>query len=115
MQKSSSSPTVERLADLVAYQPGSVVSRVLLKKETGNVTLFAFGRGEELSEHTVPFDALVTLVDGKAEITIGSDAFPIEAGETITLPANVPHAVRAVEDFKMMLVMLRNRGKSSQL
>lgn len=101
-------PRVRRLADLAAYQDGSVVSRMLLKKKTGTVTLFAFGKGEGLSEHTTPFEALVFVIDGTAEIEIAGEAYTVAAGETITLPADVPHAVRARENFKMLLIMLRS-------
>ncbi len=98
---------VQDLSALVAYQPGSVVSRMLLKKPSGSVTLFAFARGEGLSEHTAPFDALVYVAEGEAEITIGGTPYRVGEGQTITLPAGVPHAVHAAADFKMMLVMLR--------
>jgi quercetin dioxygenase-like cupin family protein len=98
---------VRRLVDLVDYAAGSVVSRTLVKKKTGTVTLFAFDRGEGLSEHTAPFDALVIVLDGKAEITIAGEAHILAAGETILMPANRPHALRAGQPFKMMLVMIR--------
>jgi quercetin dioxygenase-like cupin family protein len=99
---------VRRLVDLVDYTPGSVVSRTLVKKKTGTVTLFAFDRGEGLSEHTAPFDALVIVLDGEAEITIAGKAHILAAGETILMPANQPHALRAGQPFKMMLVMIRD-------
>ena len=94
-------------AGLVAYQEGAVVSRVILKKATGNVTLFAFDRGQELSEHTTPFEALVQVLDGAAEITVGGTPYTVRAGEMILMPANVPHALRAPERFKMALTMIR--------
>jgi quercetin dioxygenase-like cupin family protein len=94
-------------ADVVAYQSGSIVSKVLVKAKGGNVTLFAFDVGEELSEHTAPFDALASILDGEAEITIGGQPHVVRAGETIIMPANVPHALRANARFKMMLVMIR--------
>ena len=100
-------PAVQRLTDLAAYQPGSIVSRMLLKKPSGTVTLFAFDRDESLSEHTTPHDALVYIVDGEAEIDVGEATHRVAAGETILLPADVPHAVRAVSAFKMLLVMLK--------
>jgi quercetin dioxygenase-like cupin family protein len=100
-------PRVSALADLVAYQDGSVVSRQLVKKPAGNVTLFAFARGEGLSEHTTPFDALVVVLDGTAAISIGGRPYTVRAGETLLMPASVPHALRADEPFKMMLVMIR--------
>ena len=106
--------TVQRLADLAAYQPGAIVSRMLLKKASGNVTLFAFSRGESLSEHTTPHDALVYVVDGEADIDIAGETHRGAAGEVITLPANVPHAVRAVTDFKMLLVLLKNSAPAQR-
>jgi quercetin dioxygenase-like cupin family protein len=96
------------LADLVSYQAGSVVSRTLIKKPTGTVTLFAFSEGQELSEHTTPFDAMVQVLDGQAQITIGGKPMTVEAGQMLIMPANVPHAVKAVADFKMLLVMIRS-------
>jgi quercetin dioxygenase-like cupin family protein len=98
---------VKQLVDLLQYQDGSIVSRVLLKNKGGTVTLFAFDAGEGLSEHTAPFDALVVVMDGEAEIEIAGEAFKVRQGETITLPANRPHAVRAVTRFKMLLIMIR--------
>lgn len=100
--------TPHRLADLIAYQAGSIVSRMLLKKKSGNITLFAFGAGEGLSEHTTPHDALVYVIDGEADVTIGGNAHRVKAGETLLLPAHVPHAVHAPADFKMLLVMLKS-------
>jgi quercetin dioxygenase-like cupin family protein len=100
-------PGVVRLADLVNYQEGSVVSRTLIKENKGTVTLFAFDKDNALSEHTAPFDALVYVVDGDMEVTIDGEAFPLTAGETILMPANHPHAVRAVSRFKMLLTMIR--------
>ncbi len=99
--------TVQTLNELVAYQEGAIVSRMLLKQKGGNVSLFAFDRGESLSEHTAPFDALVVVVDGTAEIEIAGTPHRVGPGQTITLPAHVPHAVRAPERFKMLLVMVR--------
>ena len=100
-------PKVERLVDLVAYQEGAVVSRILVKRETGNVTLFAFDAGQELSEHTTAFDALVQVVDGEAVITISGQPHRLRAGDTLLMPARQPHAVKAVSRFKMLLTMLR--------
>ena len=100
-------PTVDHLADLVTCQEGSVVSRMLLKKSSGNVTLFAFGAGEGLSEHTAPFDAFVTVVEGAAEIDLDGTPHTLQAGDMLIMPADVPHAVRATTDMKMLLVMLR--------
>lgn len=96
-----------RMADLVDYREGSVVSRTLVKKEAGNVTLFAFDRGQELSEHAAPFDALVHLLDGEAEITVSGKVHPMKAGDFIVMPAHAPHALKATSRFKMILTMIR--------
>jgi quercetin dioxygenase-like cupin family protein len=93
--------------NLVDYKKGSVVSRTLVDKKAGTVTLFAFDRGEGLSEHTAPFDALVQILDGEAEVAICGKFGLVKAGELIIMPANKPHALRAVKKFKMMLVMIR--------
>src|SRR5688572_23645884 len=98
---------VKSLVDMLQYQDGSIVSRVLLKNQGGTVTLFAFDVGEGLSEHTAPFDALVVVTDGAADIEISGERFQVKQGETIVLPANLPHAVKATAKFKMMLIMLR--------
>ena len=99
---------VSRTVDLVAYQPGSVVSRIVLKRAAGNVTLFAFDAGQELSEHTAPYDALVQVLDGEAEVTIAGQPHRLRAGELILMPANRPHAERALARFKMLLTMIRS-------
>lgn len=96
------------LSELIAYQDGAVVSRTILNTMKGSVTLFAFDTGEGLSEHSTPFDALVYLVDGEAEITISGEEHHVKQGEIIIMPANQPHALKAVEKFKMMLVMIRS-------
>ena len=96
------------LAGLVAYQEGSVVSRTLVKRDTGNVTLFAFDEGQGLSEHTAPFDALVQILEGEAEITISGKPLRARAGEVVLMPANQPHALRAITRFKMLLTMIRS-------
>lgn len=96
-----------KAAALVEYQVGSVVSRTIIDKKTGTVTLFAFDKGQGLSEHTAPFDALVHLLDGEAEIVISGKALRLKEGEMIIMPANQPHALRAVEKFKMILTMIR--------
>jgi quercetin dioxygenase-like cupin family protein len=98
---------VKTLLDLLQYQDGSIVSRVLLKNKGGTVTLFAFDVGEGLSEHTAPFDALVVVTDGEAEVEIAGEIFRVRQGETIILPANRPHAVKAITKFKMLLIMIR--------
>lgn len=94
------------LLNHVDYADGSVVSKTLLKRESGNITLFAFDRGQGLSEHTAPFDAMVHILDGEAQITIGGHPQRVRAGEMVILPANVPHALQASVPFKMLLVML---------
>ena len=95
-------------AGLVEYQEGSVVSREILKKGTGTVTVFAFAAGQGLSEHTAPFDAMVHVLDGEAEITIAGTARKVSAGDIIIMPANKPHSLKAVQRFKMMLIMIRS-------
>jgi quercetin dioxygenase-like cupin family protein len=99
---------VARLSDLVDYQEGSVVSRTIVNRETGTVTLFAFDIGQGLSEHTVPFDAVVHLLDGEAEIVISGKKFRLKEGEMLIMPANESHALKAVSRFKMLLVMIRS-------
>ena len=98
---------VKQLVELLRYQDASIVSRVLLKNKGGTVTLFAFDVGEGLSEHTAPFDALVLVTDGAADIEIAGESFRVKQGETIILPANRPHAVKAATRFKMLLIMIR--------
>ncbi len=97
-----------KMVDLVDYQDGSVVSRTIIKKKTGTVTLFAFAQGEELSEHTAAYDALVHIIDGEAEIKVSGTTFHLHSGEMVVLPANAPHAVSAVEPFKMILTMIKS-------
>lgn len=97
---------VHSLAEMVQYQEGSVVSRQITKQEAGNVTLFAFDAGQELSEHTTPFDALVHVLDGEAEVFISGEPFLVQAGQIIILPAGKPHALRAARRFKMLLTMI---------
>lgn len=98
---------VAKLADLVDYQDGSVVSREIISQKTGTVTLFAFDQGQGLSEHTAPFDALVYVFDGEAEIVISGKPLRLKAGEMIIMPANQPHALKAIGKFKMVLTMIR--------
>ncbi len=102
------SAQVIELANLVDYQENSVVSREIIKKETGRVSIFAFDKNEGLSEHTAPFDALVYLLDGEAEITISSKPYHLRKGEMIIMPANETHALKAVQKFKMLLTMIRS-------
>jgi quercetin dioxygenase-like cupin family protein len=99
---------VVRLGDLVSYQEGAVVSRTLVKCPTGTVTAFAFDAGQGLSEHAAAFDALVQLIEGKAEITVASKPFQVQSGHAILLPANQPHAVTALTPFKMLVTMIRS-------
>ena len=96
------------LVELVAYQEASVVSKTLLEKETGTITLFAFDKGQGLSEHTAPFDAMVCVLDGVAEIAIAGRRVTVRQGEMLIMPANQPHALKAVERFKMMLTMIKS-------
>lgn len=95
------------LSSLIDFQEGSVVSRTLVKKATGNVTLFAFDKGEGLSEHSTPHDALVQILEGTAKITVGGEVFEVGAGQVLLLPADVPHALTAPVPFKMLLTMIR--------
>jgi quercetin dioxygenase-like cupin family protein len=99
------------LAELVAYQDGSIVSRTLAKQNGGTVTLFAFAAGQALSEHSAPFDAIVQILDGNAELVIGGEKVAASTGQTVMMPADVPHAVNAVEQFKMLLIMVRTVAK----
>jgi len=101
---------VKQLSSLAQCQQGSIVSRVLLWNTGGTVTLFAFSQGERLSEHTAPFDALLNVIEGEAEVDIDTAKYRLRAGEIITLPAHRPHAVRATTDFKMLLIMIRHQN-----
>lgn len=107
METSAIQGQKRELADLVGYQDDAIVSKTLIKGETGSVTVFAFDRGQELSEHTVPFDALVYVFDGEAEIRISGATHRVQAGEVIVMPSNQPHAVKALRRFKMMLSMVK--------
>lgn len=97
-----------KMKDLAAYQDGAVVSKEVLKKDTGTVTIFSFDQGQGLSEHTAPFDAMVIVLDGEAEIIISGKAHQVREGEMIIMPAHEPHALKANKRFKMMLVMIRS-------
>jgi quercetin dioxygenase-like cupin family protein len=99
---------VAKLLDLIAYQAGSVVSREIVSRPTGTATLFAFDAGQGLSEHTAPFDAMVYVLDGEVEITISGKKHPLKTGDMIVMPANEPHALKALTTFKMLLVMIRS-------
>ena len=97
------------LLELVDYAAGAIVSRTLAENESGTITLFAFDVDQGLSEHTAPFDAFVQILDGKAEIVIGGNPVEARAGQIVLMPANIPHALKAIEPFKMLLTMLRSR------
>lgn len=97
-----------KVEDLLEYQENAVVSREIIRKETGTVTIFAFDKGEGLSEHTAPFDAMVQVVDGTAEIIISGSKNVVKKGELIIMPANEPHALNAIERYKMVLTMIRS-------
>ena len=96
------------LVGLVQYQAGAVVSRTLIKEKAGTVTLFAFDEGEALSEHTAPFDALVHILDGEAEVVISGKPLQLKQGDIVLMPANEPHALKALTRFKMLLTMIRS-------
>ena len=102
-------PSAEKfsLTEKVTYAEGSIVSKIIIRNEKGNVTLFAFDKGELLSEHTAPYDAIVQILDGKGEVIIDGKSFELNAGESIIMPANIRHAVVAVEKFKMLLTMIK--------
>jgi quercetin dioxygenase-like cupin family protein len=99
--------TVFTMTDKVAYAAGSVVSKIIIRNEKGNLTLFAFDKGEFLSEHTAPFDAILQVLDGKGEVIIDGTSFHLSVGESIIMPANVRHSVIATEQFKMLLTMIK--------
>jgi quercetin dioxygenase-like cupin family protein len=98
---------VLHMADLASYQEGSVVSRQITKEEAGNITLFAFDEGQELSEHTAPYDALVHVLDGEVEVRISGKPYHLKDGDAIIMPADDPHALKALTKFKMLLTMIR--------
>ena len=108
MPAETPAPRPIRLAEHVTYADGAIVSKTLLDKKTGTLTLFAFDAGQGLSEHTAPFDAVVEILDGRAVITIGGDEVGASTGELVVMPAGVPHALRAEERFKMLLIMIRS-------
>ena len=95
------------MTELIAYQEGSVVSRTLIDQKLGTLTVFAFGAGQGLSEHTVPYDAFVQILDGDAEVTISGTVHKLQTGQMIIMPAGLPHSIKAVRRFKMLLVMIR--------
>ncbi len=112
IQKTRSGSDIRAMAQdlsaLVDFQPGSIVSREIISQKTGTVTIFAFDRGQGLSEHTAPFDALVYVIEGETEISISGKRHLLRQGQTIIMPANEPHALKAAKPFKMMLVMIRS-------
>lgn len=99
---------VRCLTDMISYQKDAIVSKTIIDKSTGTVTLFAFDEGQGLSEHTAPFDALVQILDGQVEITISGQPFRLKQGEMIVMPAGKPHALKAASPFKMLLTMIRS-------
>ncbi|MFZ4437635.1 MAG: cupin domain-containing protein [Syntrophales bacterium] len=99
---------ISKLNEMVAYQDGSIVSKEIIKKTTGTVTIFAFDKDQGLSEHTAPFDALVQILDGEVEIIISGESHHLKEGEMIIMPAGKPHALKALMKFKMMLVMVKS-------
>lgn len=98
---------VLELKDLVAYQEGTIASRMIINRKVGSITIFSFDKDEGLSEHTAPYDAVVTILDGACDVWVGGTIHPMTAGQTIIFPANVPHALSAITRFKMMLTMIR--------
>ena len=102
------------MADLVDYQSGSIVSRRVLKQQAGVLTVFAFDQGQSLSEHTSPFDAVIHVIEGEAEVTLSGSPFQVRDGEMILIPGNVAHSVKAVERFKMVLTLVMSRGAPDQ-
>jgi len=101
-------PEIMTLNEMVTYQDGSVVSKTLVDKKIGTITVFAFGEGQGLSEHTVPFDAVVQVIDGEALVVVEGEEQTVRAGQLIIMPANKPHSLRAAKPFKMLLVMIRD-------
>lgn len=99
--------TALTLSDLVQYQPGQVISLTLVQNPTTSITVFAFAQGEGVSTHSAPGDAMVYIIDGQAEITIGTDKHLVKAGQTIVMPANIPHGLEAIEAFKMLLIVIK--------
>jgi len=108
MPSDMSKAKVMTACELIEYQEGAVVSRTIMEAETGTVTLFAFAEGQGLSEHTAPFDALVHLLEGEADVILSGHALRVRGGEVVIMPANEPHALKAVTQFKMLLTMLRS-------
>jgi quercetin dioxygenase-like cupin family protein len=101
-------PSVASLLEMLQYQNNAIVSSTIIKKDTGTVTLFAFSAGQSLSEHTAPFDAMVQILEGQATIRVADQSFTVNSNEYIILPAGVPHALRAEQDLKMLLIMIKS-------
>lgn len=99
---------VRDLSELVNYQDGAIVSRTLINKDTGTVTLFSFDEGQSLSEHIAPYDAMVYILDGEAQIKISEEHYNLKSGQMIIMPANEPHSVKATKRFKMLLIMIKS-------
>ena len=108
MNNNIESSKIFTTVDSIEYAAGSVVSKTILKKPAGNITLFAFDKDEGLAEHSTPHEAFVQILDGKAEITIGGTPYNLHAGQSIILPADVPHSLKAIEKFKMLLIMIKS-------
>lgn len=106
-QNTDATQGVLALTDAIQYQDNGIVSRTILKRDSGNITLFAFDTGQELSEHTTPYEALLNVFEGEARVSINSNQHNLKAGDLILLPANVPHAAKAIQRFKMMLIMVK--------
>jgi quercetin dioxygenase-like cupin family protein len=111
-ERAGAAHKAQRMKEMLSFQDGSIVSRMLVKNAGGSVTLFAFDTGEGLSEHTAPFDALVVGVEGTAEVSIGRSLHTVSEGECLLLPAGIPHAVSPVGRFKMLLMMVRGERKT---
>jgi quercetin dioxygenase-like cupin family protein len=99
---------IHKLADIADYQKDSIVSKIIIDKDVGSVTYFAFDKGQGLSEHTAPFDAMVTIIEGKTEITISGEKYQLGKNEMIIMPANKPHSLKAIDKFKMLLTMIKS-------
>ncbi|MDD3038779.1 cupin domain-containing protein [Bacteroides sp.] len=106
MEQSFQKGVILHLTSLIEYSEGGIISKQLVKSPSGNITLFSFGKGEGLSEHRAPFDALIQVLEGTANVVLNGTPFTVKAGESIILPANVPHALTAIERFKMLLTMI---------
>ena len=96
------------LAENIAYADGAVVSKTLVSKDAGSITLFSFDKGQGISEHAAPYDAVAYIMEGRAEIVLGGKPHKVNSGQMLVMPANVPHALKAIERFKMMLIMIRS-------